>query len=97
MEQQLPENIMRKAVKGISYIAHPLRLRILELGRERNLSVNQMARTCKIQHTTLHNTTGGRNRSITVYILQTLCDGLGITLADFFNSPLFENLEQEIC
>ena len=30
MEQQLPENIMRKAVKGISYIAHPLRLRILE-------------------------------------------------------------------
>ncbi len=30
MEQQLPENIMHKAVKGISYIAHPLRLRILE-------------------------------------------------------------------
>ena len=30
MELQLPENIMRKAVKGISYIAHPLRLRILE-------------------------------------------------------------------
>ena len=28
MEQQLPENIMRKAVKGISYIAHRLRLRI---------------------------------------------------------------------
>lgn len=78
-------------------IQKAVRLRILELGRERNLSVNQMARTCKIQPTTLHNTTGGRNRSITVYILQTLCDGLGITLADFFNSPLFENLEQEIC
>ena len=78
-------------------IQKAVRLRILELGRERNLSVNQMARTCKIQHKTLHNTTGGRNRSITVYILQTLCDGLGITLADFFNSPLFENLEQEIC
>ena len=78
-------------------IQKAVRLRILELGRERNLSENQMARICKIQHTTLHNTTGGRNRSITVYILQTLCDGLGITLADFFNSPLFENLEQEIC
>lgn len=30
MRTQLPENIMRKAVKGIGYIAHPLRLRILE-------------------------------------------------------------------
>lgn len=30
MEQQLPEQIMRKASKGISYIAHPLRLQILE-------------------------------------------------------------------
>ena len=30
MEQQLPTEIMKKAVKGISYIAHPLRLRILE-------------------------------------------------------------------
>lgn len=30
MEQQLPTEIMKKAVKGISYLAHPLRLRILE-------------------------------------------------------------------
>ncbi len=30
MEQQLPVEVMKKAVRGISYIAHPLRLRILE-------------------------------------------------------------------
>ncbi len=30
MPQQLPAEIMKKAAKGISYIAHPLRLRILE-------------------------------------------------------------------
>lgn len=30
MSEQLPEDIMKKAVKGIGYIAHPLRLRILE-------------------------------------------------------------------
>lgn len=30
MQQQLPSEIMKKAAKGISYIAHPLRLRILE-------------------------------------------------------------------
>ena len=30
MSEQLPDEVMKKAVKGISYIAHPLRLRILE-------------------------------------------------------------------
>ncbi len=30
MEQQLPIDVMKKAVKGITYISHPLRLRILE-------------------------------------------------------------------
>lgn len=30
MPDQLPEDIMTKAAKGISYISHPLRLRILE-------------------------------------------------------------------
>lgn len=30
MEEQLPTEIMKKAVKGISYLSHPLRLRILE-------------------------------------------------------------------
>ena len=29
-QRQLPTEIMKKAVRGISYIAHPLRLRILE-------------------------------------------------------------------
>lgn len=30
MTEQLPENVMKKAVKGLGYISHPLRLRILE-------------------------------------------------------------------
>ena len=30
MTEQLPDEVMKKAVKGISYIAHPMRLRILE-------------------------------------------------------------------
>lgn len=30
MQKPLPTEIMKKAVKGISYISHPLRLRILE-------------------------------------------------------------------
>ena len=43
IEQQLPAEIMKQAVKGISYIAHPLRLRILEF-----LDVNGKASVTEI-------------------------------------------------
>lgn len=43
IEQQLPTEIMKQAVKGISYIAHPLRLQILEF-----LDVNGEASVSKI-------------------------------------------------
>lgn len=42
-EQQLPTEIMKQAVKGIRYIAHPLRLQILEF-----LDVNGEASVSKI-------------------------------------------------
>lgn len=38
----------------------------------------------------------GRNNSITISIIKKLCDGLGITIEEFFSSELFTNLEQKI-
>lgn len=47
-EQQLPTEIMKQAVKGISYIAHPLRLRILEfLDVNGEASVSQITKAVK--------------------------------------------------
>ena len=37
-----------------------------------------------------------RNHSVTVSTIKKLCDGLDITLRDFFNVPAFDDLEQEI-
>jgi len=39
---------------------------------------------------------GGRNNSTTVSTLQKLCDGLGITIIDFFNDDLFKDMEPEM-
>lgn len=48
IEQQLPTEIMKQAVKGISYIAHPLRLRILEfLDVNGEASVSQITKAVK--------------------------------------------------
>ena len=70
--------------------------RILELCRERDLSINALCILSGVTQSTVNNIVSGRNRSATVSTLQKLCDGLGITIEEFFTSPLFRNLEQEV-
>lgn len=73
-----------------------VRRRILELCAQRGITVNRLATISGITQSTLNNIVSGRNRSTTVSTVKKLCDGLDITLRDFFDTPVFENLEQEI-
>lgn len=73
-----------------------VRLRIVELCHERNITVNKLSTLCGITQSTLSNIIGGRNNSTTVSTIKKICDGLEISLVDFFQSDLFYNLEQEI-
>ena len=77
-------------------IGEAVRLRILELCREHHITVNKLATLSGITQSTLNNIVSGRNSTTTVSTIQKICDGLEITILDFFTSPLFENLEQEI-
>lgn len=77
-------------------VGEAVKLRILELCKENHLTVNRLATVCGITQSTLSNIVGGRNNSTTVATIQKICDGLNLSIQDFFASPLFENLEQEI-
>ncbi len=77
-------------------IGNAVRLRILELCNENNITVNKLATVCGITQSTLNNIINGRNNSTTVSTIKKICDGLNIEIIDFFSSPLFNNLEQEI-
>ena len=77
-------------------VGEAVRLRILELCRERELSVNKLSALCGMTQSTLNNIVSGRNSSATVATVKKICDGLEISVPDFFNCPLFEDLEQEI-
>ncbi len=77
-------------------IGEAVRYRILQLCEERNLSVNKLSSISGVTQSTVNNIISGRNHSTTVSTLQKLCDGLGITIQDFFRSDLFVGLEQEI-
>ena len=73
-----------------------VRLKILSLCKERRITINRLSYLCGITQSTLQNIIGGRNKSMTVSTLKKICDGLEITLRDFFDDPLFSALEQEI-
>lgn len=70
--------------------------RILELCSERDITVNKLATISGVTQSTINNIISGRNNSTTVSTVKKLCDGLDISIAEFFSSPIFDNLEQEI-
>ena len=70
--------------------------RILQLCNERDLSINKLATISGVTQSTVNNIVSGRNNSATVATVKKLCDGLDISLEEFFCSELFQNLEQEI-
>lgn len=73
-----------------------VRERILHLCEERGLSVNKLSTISGVTQSTVNNITSGRNNSATVATVKKLCDGLGITLREFFSAPEFDDLDQEI-
>ena len=77
-------------------IGEATRKRILELCKERNITLNKLAIISGITQSTLNNVISGRNNSVTVSTLKKVCDGLDITIVDFFNCNTFLELEQEI-
>ena len=77
-------------------IGEAVRERIIELCRVRDISVNKLSSLSGVTQSTVNNIVSGRNNSTTVATVKKLCDGLGITIEEFFQSDLFRDLEQEI-
>ncbi len=77
-------------------IGEAVKERILELCREHEISVNKLSSMSGVTQSTVNNIVSGRNNSATVSTIKKLCDGLGITIEEFFHSELFQGLEQEL-
>ena len=77
-------------------ISDAVRLRILELCRERLITINKLSIICGITQSTLSNIVNKTIKNPTVSTVKKICDGLEITMQEFFTSPIFDGLEQEI-
>ena len=70
--------------------------RILELCEERNMAINALATVSGVPPSTIYSMLNEKSQNPGVVSLKKICDGLNISLRDFFNDDLFDCLEQEI-
>ncbi len=70
--------------------------RILALCEERNMTINRLATICGLPPSSIKNILYGKSRNPKLLTIKMICDGLGITLRDFFSTADFDALEQEI-
>ena len=73
-------------------IAH----RIYDLCDQKGLNPYSLSILCGVDSSTIYSILGEKSKSPEVASIKKICDGLEITLGEFFNTPEFDSLEQEI-
>lgn len=70
--------------------------RLQNVCAERQMTYNALANSAGVTPSTVYSLMSAEYRDLSVVTLKKLCDGLDITLGDFFSTPEFDALEQEI-
>lgn len=70
--------------------------RFQQLCKERNIKTNELASISGVTPSTAYSMLDPMRRDISIVTIKKFCDGLGITLGEFFSTPDFDALEQEI-
>lgn len=73
-----------------------VRNRILRLCSERNITINKLATISALPPSSIKNILYGKSRNPKLITIKMLCDGLGISLGEFFSTEEFDSLDQEI-
>ena len=71
-------------------------LRIIQLCRERGLTPNGISNIAAVPPSTIKSILNGESSNPGIVTIKKLCDGFEITLGEFFSTPEFDELEQEI-
>ena len=70
--------------------------RFAAICRERNMTLNEMASLAGVTPSSVYSMMDPVRRNVSVVLIKKLCDGLEITMGEFFSAPEFDELEQEI-
>ncbi|MBQ3264340.1 MAG: helix-turn-helix transcriptional regulator [Ruminococcus sp.] len=70
--------------------------RIINLCNERNIAINALANISGVSPSTIYSMLNQKSQNPGIVSIKKICDGLEITVREFFDDPLFDNTEQEI-
>lgn len=70
--------------------------RFQQLCQERQIKYNELANLSGVTPSTVYSMMDSRRKDVSAITVKKLCDGLGISIIEFYDNPLFEYLEQEI-
>ena len=71
-------------------------LRFQQICSERNIKWNELATISGVPPSTVYSMIDQRRRELSIRTIKKLCDGLDITLGEFFATDEFDALEQDI-
>ena len=77
-------------------ISQAVARRILDLCDEKNITVNKLCTMSGVTQSTVNDIVNGKTKNIGVVTIKKLCDGLEITITEFFYTKYFRELEQEM-
>ena len=77
-------------------ISEAVAARILELCKQYNITVNKLSTISGVTQSTVNDIDNKKARNIGIVTIKKLCDGLEISITDFFDTPTFRELEQEL-
>ncbi len=70
--------------------------RIMELCNERNITPNALSYRAGVPQSTIKSILNAESLNPGIVTIKKLCDGLEVTLVEFFDTGIFRGLEQEI-
>lgn len=70
--------------------------RFKELCKERGIAANELANISGVTPSTVYSLFSENRNNVSITTIKILCDGLGMTLGEFFSTEIFNKLEQEI-
>ena len=71
-------------------------IRFQELCQERSIRLNELAVRSGVTPSTVYSMMDERRRELSINVIKKLCDGLDLSLKEFFTAEVFDALDQEI-
>jgi len=81
-----------KEEMNMSSLKETIAFRIVQLCEEKNISAYALAISCGVDKSTIYSILGEKSKSPEVATIKKICDGLEITLGQFFSTPEFDAL-----